>query len=124
MPALRLQHTSVQVPESELARCEAFYREVFGLRQVKNLAGIAWFELSNGDHIHLVGGEPAPRDSRAHLALHVDDFEETLERAVAHGSTIELAPDLWGAPRRFLHDPVGNLIEVFPAPPPIGLEGV
>jgi len=27
MPALRLQHTSVQVPESQLARCEAFYRE-------------------------------------------------------------------------------------------------
>ena len=44
MPALRLQHTSVQVPLRELARCEVFYREVFGLRQVKNLAGIAWFD--------------------------------------------------------------------------------
>jgi catechol 2,3-dioxygenase-like lactoylglutathione lyase family enzyme len=124
MPALRLQHTSLQVPVSELARCEAFYREVFGLRQVRNLAGIAWFELPNGDHIHLVEGEPRDRHSRAHLALHVDDFEETLERAIAHGSQIEMAPDLWGAPRRFLHDPVGNLIEVFPAPPPIGLPGV
>ena len=123
MPALRLQHTSLQVPVSELARCEAFYREVFGLRQVRNLAGIAWFELPNGDHIHLVEGEPASRDSRAHLALHVDDFEETLERATAHGSEVLMAPDLWGAPRRFLHDPVGNLIEVFPAPPPIGLPG-
>ena len=82
MPALRLQHTSVQVPRSELARCEAFYREVFGLRQVKNLAGIAWFELPNGDHIHLVEGEPRAASSQAHLALHVDDFEETLERAV------------------------------------------
>jgi catechol 2,3-dioxygenase-like lactoylglutathione lyase family enzyme len=64
MPALRLQHTSVQVPLSELARCEKFYREVFGLRQVKNLAGIAWFELPNGDHIHLVEGEPARRRLR------------------------------------------------------------
>jgi catechol 2,3-dioxygenase-like lactoylglutathione lyase family enzyme len=124
MPALRLQHTSVQVPLSELARCEVFYREVFGLRQVKNLAGIAWFELPNGDHIHLVEGEPASLDSQAHLALHVDDFEETLERAAAHGSVARDAPDLWGAPRRFLHDPVGNLIEVFPAPPPLGLEAV
>jgi catechol 2,3-dioxygenase-like lactoylglutathione lyase family enzyme len=124
MPALRLQHASVQVPASELARVTAFYREVFGLKQVQNLAGIAWFELPNGDHVHLVEGKPADRSSRAHLALHVDDFEETLERAVAHGSEIELAPDLWGAPRRFLHDPVGNLIEIFPAPPPIGLDPV
>ncbi len=116
MPALRLQHTSVQVPRSELARCEAFYREVFGVRQVENLAGIAWFELPNGDHIHLVEGEPQAASSQAHLALHVDDFEETLERASAHGSPIIDAPDLWGAPRRFLRDPVGNLIEVFPAP--------
>jgi catechol 2,3-dioxygenase-like lactoylglutathione lyase family enzyme len=124
MPALRLQHTSVQVPLGELHRCELFYREVFGLRQVRNLAGIAWFELPNGDHIHLVEGEPARRDSQAHLALHVDDFEETLERAAALGSEIRDAPDLWGAPRRFFHDPVGNLIEVFPAPPPMGLEAV
>jgi len=124
MPALRLQHASVQVPVADLGRCVSFYREVFGLTQVQNLAGIAWFELPNGDHLHLVEGEPASRDSRAHLALHVDDFEETLERAVAHGSEIELAPDLWGAPRRFLHDPVGNLIEIFPAPPPIGLDPV
>jgi catechol 2,3-dioxygenase-like lactoylglutathione lyase family enzyme len=124
MPALRLHHASVQVPVGELARVTAFYREVFGLKQVENLAGIAWFELPNGDHVHLVDGEPADRSSRAHLALHVDDFEETLERAVAHGSVIELAPDLWGAPRRFLHDPVGNMIEVFPLPPPIGLDPV
>ena len=124
MPALRLHHASVQVPAGELARVTAFYRDVFGLKQVDNLAGIAWFELPNGDHVHLVEGVPADRASRAHFALHVDDFEETLERAVAHGSEIELAPDLWGAPRRFLHDPVGNLIEVFPAPPPIGLDPV
>jgi catechol 2,3-dioxygenase-like lactoylglutathione lyase family enzyme len=124
MPALRLQHASVQVPARELERCTAFYREVFGLKQVHNLAGIAWFELPNGDHIHLVEGESRDRDTRAHLALHVDDFEDTLERAVAHGSEIELAPDLWGAPRRFFHDPVGNLIEIFPSPPPLGLEPV
>jgi catechol 2,3-dioxygenase-like lactoylglutathione lyase family enzyme len=124
MPALRLQHASVQVPRRDHERCERFYREVFGVRQVKNLAGIAWFELPNGDHIHLVEGEPEARHSQAHLALHVDDFEDTLERAITHGSEIIAAPDLWGAPRRFFRDPVGNLIEVFPTPPPLGLEGV
>jgi catechol 2,3-dioxygenase-like lactoylglutathione lyase family enzyme len=122
MPAVRLHHASVQVPVRELAQVTEFYREVLGLRQVRNLAGLAWFELPNGDHVHLVQGEGAP-NSVAHLALHVDDFEQTLARVVAFGGVVEDAPDLWGSQRRFFRDPVGNLIEVFASPPPLGLEG-
>ena len=58
------------------------------------------------------------------FAVHVDDFEETIERAVAHGSTVEVADDLWGSPRRFFHDPVGNMLEIFPAPPPVGADPI
>jgi predicted enzyme related to lactoylglutathione lyase len=116
MPAVRLHHASVQVPAPELARVVSFYREVLGLRHVQNLAGAAWFELPNGDHVHLLEGEPASR-SDAHLALQVDDFDETLARVTAFGGTVLDAPDLWGSPRRFFRDPVGNLIEVFATPP-------
>jgi catechol 2,3-dioxygenase-like lactoylglutathione lyase family enzyme len=122
MPAVRLQHASVQVPVGELARATEFYREVLGLRHIRNLAGIAWFELPNGDHVHLVAGEGAPH-SLAHLAVEVDDFDETLARVVAFGGTVEDAPNLWGSPRRFFRDPAGNLIEVFAWSPPLGLEG-
>jgi catechol 2,3-dioxygenase-like lactoylglutathione lyase family enzyme len=121
---VRLQHASVQVPVAELARCSAFYREVLGLRQVENLAGIAWFELPNGDHVHLVGGPSDGFASQAHFALEVDDFEETLARVVAHGGTVLDAPNLWGSERRFFHDPVGNLIEVFGSSPPPDMPGV
>jgi catechol 2,3-dioxygenase-like lactoylglutathione lyase family enzyme len=113
MPALRVHHASVQVPRDELARVSAFYREVLGLRQVTNLAGIA---LPNGDHIHLLEGRPAA-DSDAHFAVHVDDFDETLARVTAHGGVVQEAPDLWGSERRFFRDPVGNLVEVFASPP-------
>jgi predicted enzyme related to lactoylglutathione lyase len=123
MPAVRLQHASVQVPVAELERVVAFYRDVLGLRQVRNLAGIAWFELPNGDHVHLVGGEGAAH-SVAHFALEVDDLEETLARVVAFGGAVQDAPNLWGSPRSFFRDPVGNLIEVFASSPPPGLEGV
>jgi catechol-2,3-dioxygenase len=116
MPALRVHHASVQIPLTELARVSAFYREVLGLRQVTNLAGIAWFELPNGDHIHLLEGTPAAQ-SDAHFAVQVDDFEDTLARVVAHGGVVQDAPDLWGSERRFFRDPVGNLIEVFASPP-------
>jgi catechol 2,3-dioxygenase-like lactoylglutathione lyase family enzyme len=123
MPAVRLQHASVQVPVRELARVGDFYRGVLGLRQVRNLAGLAWFELPNGDHVHLVEGEGAPQ-SVAHLALEVDDLDETLARVVAFGGVVQDAPDLWGSERRFFRDPVGNLIEVFASSPPLGLDGV
>jgi predicted enzyme related to lactoylglutathione lyase len=123
MPAVRLHHASVQVPVSELARVTEFYREVLGLRQVPNLAGLVWFELPNGDHVHLVEGAGALH-SVAHLALQVDDYDETLARVVAFGGMVEPAPDLWGSPRRFFRDPVGNLIEVFASPPrQLGPEG-
>ncbi|MEO9175460.1 MAG: VOC family protein [Gaiellales bacterium] len=111
------------VPLGELAGVSDFYREVLGLRQVRNLAGLAWFELPNGDHVHLVEGEGA-RHSAAHLALEVDDLDETLARVVAFGGVVLDAPDLWGSTRRFFRDPVGNLIEVFASSPPLGLEGV
>jgi catechol 2,3-dioxygenase-like lactoylglutathione lyase family enzyme len=123
MPAVRLQHASVQVPVAELDRVVAFYREVLGLRQVRNLAGIAWFELPNGDHLHLLAGEGAAH-SAAHFALEVDDLEETLARVVASGGHADEAANLWGSPRWFFRDPVGNLIEVFSSSPPLGLEGV
>ena len=116
MPAVRVHHASVQVPRPELARVSAFYREVLGLRQVTNLAGLAWFELPNGDHIHLLEGQPAA-GSDAHFAVHVDDFDETLARVAAHGGVVQDAPDLWGSERRFFRDPVGNLVEVFASPP-------
>jgi catechol 2,3-dioxygenase-like lactoylglutathione lyase family enzyme len=123
MPAVRLHHASVQVPAHELERCTAFYRDVLGIRQVQNLAGIAWFELPNGDHVHLLEGEPAAASS-AHLALQVDDFEATLARVVANGGEVLVSDDLWGSARRFIRDPVGNLVEVFAAPPPLGMPGV
>jgi len=77
--AERLHHASVEVPPALLPACTMFYRDALGIPQVPNLAGIAWFELANGDHVHLLvgvgGGEHA-----AHLALQVDDLATTLER--------------------------------------------
>jgi catechol 2,3-dioxygenase-like lactoylglutathione lyase family enzyme len=123
MPPVRLHHASVQVPAQDLERCSAFYRDVLGLRQVENLAGIAWFELPNGDHIHLLEGQGAAT-SGAHFALQVDDFEDTLARVVEHGGEVHVSDDLWGSPRRFIRDPAGNLLEVFSSPPPLGMPGV
>jgi catechol 2,3-dioxygenase-like lactoylglutathione lyase family enzyme len=115
--AIRLQHTSVQVPEALLAVCSGFYRDVIGMEQIPNLAGRAWFRFGDGDHVHLLEGPPAA-DSMAHLALQVDDLAATLERCRASGAQPFEAERIWGEERWFVRDPAGNMIELFAVPPP------
>lgn len=117
MTAVRLQHASVQIPADMLAACSAFYTSVLGMRGVPNLAGIAWFEFGDGDHVHLLAGEAASA-SVAHFAIQVDDLADTLDRCRAMGLDPSRGEDLWGAPRWFVRDPAGNLVELFDTPPP------
>ena len=116
MTARRLHHASVPCPPDLLAAVEAFYRDAIGMRPIPNLAGVRWFELPNGDHLHVLDGAGLA-DTRAHFALEVDDLEATLARCRFHGSEPEPQPPIWGAPRWFVRDPAGNLIELFDTPP-------
>jgi catechol 2,3-dioxygenase-like lactoylglutathione lyase family enzyme len=118
MTARRLQHGSVPCPPALLDAVEAFYRDAVGLRPIPNLAGVRWFELPNGDHLHVLDG-PALADSRAHLAFEVDDLDDTLRRCRAHGCEPAEQPALWGAARWFVRDPAGNLVELFDVSPPL-----
>lgn len=113
----RLHHVSVQVPVEELPRCRAFYEDVIGLESIPALAGIWWYRLAEGCHLHLLSGEPAPLTSIAHFALHVEDLDAILERCRAAGADPRPGEDLWGAPRWFVRDPVGNLVELFGVAP-------
>lgn len=117
MTAVRLQHASVQVPRDQVEVCATFYERAIGMRRIDNLAGLAWFEFGDGDHVHLLEGDGAA-GSRGHLALQVDDLEATLASLRAAGHDPQPGSVLWGAPRWFVRDPAGNLVEVFETPPP------
>ena len=113
----RLHHVSVQVPVDELPRCRAFYEDLLGLEPIPALAGIWWYRLAEGCHIHLLSGEPAPIESIAHFALHVEDLDAILGRLRDGGFEPKPGEDLWGAERWFVRDPVGNLVELFAVAP-------
>jgi catechol 2,3-dioxygenase-like lactoylglutathione lyase family enzyme len=117
MTAVRLQHASVQVPRGLLETTADFYEHVLGLRRIPNLAGLAWFSFGDGDHVHLLEG-PGAADSRAHFALQVEALAPVLDAVRAGGQEPEPGSDLWGAPRWFVRDPAGNLVELFETPPP------
>jgi catechol 2,3-dioxygenase-like lactoylglutathione lyase family enzyme len=113
----RLHHVSVQVPLEDLPACRAFYEDLLLLEPIPNLAGIQWYRLAEGCHLHLLAGPPAPIESIAHFALHVEDLRGTLDRCRGAGFEPSEADRIWGEERWFVRDPVGNLIELFAVAP-------
>jgi catechol 2,3-dioxygenase-like lactoylglutathione lyase family enzyme len=106
-------------PPEHLAETIAFY-ELLGLRRVPTPAGIGdravWLERQ-GTQVHLMprlGAVPAS----GHLALVLPDYGATLDRLRAAGHEIDPRREHWGAPRAYLRDPAGNLVEVMERPPP------
>jgi catechol 2,3-dioxygenase-like lactoylglutathione lyase family enzyme len=114
--ATRLQHVSIGVPRDRVEEVAQFYASAIGMQRIDNLAGLAWLQFGDGDHLHLLDEEPNP--TVAHLALQVDDLPDTLDRVRAAGCSVQRSDDLWGAERWFIRDPVGNLVELFDTPPP------
>ena len=112
MTARRLQHVSVPCQPAELEAVVAFYADAIGLQPIPALAGVRWFELENGDHVHVLVGDGLAA-TRAHFALEVSDLDATLARCRGLGCGPERERPLWGAERWFVRDPAGNLIELF-----------
>jgi catechol 2,3-dioxygenase-like lactoylglutathione lyase family enzyme len=50
--------------------------------------------------------------TKAHLALRYDDFDELLTRLDAAGVTLTPDTSLPGVTRCYVHDPVGNRLEL------------
>ena len=114
MTARRLQHVSVQVPRPLVEACARFYVEALGMERIPNLAGLAWFQFGDGDHVHLLEG-PGGGDLRAHLALQVDDLAATLELLAGQGISPEREPYSvreGGSLLCFVQDPDGYRVEL------------
>ncbi len=66
--------------------------------------------------VPLPGGEAhgtgAPRAPGQHICLQVDDLDPFLERLTAHGVDARETHPIPGRPRRVVHDPFGNQIEI------------
>jgi catechol 2,3-dioxygenase-like lactoylglutathione lyase family enzyme len=94
-------HTQLTV--ADLERSRAFYRDVIGLRELTRpqfpFPG-AWFELANGQELHLVKvPHPLVRGMQVmqiyenHLALRVQSFQQALALLRAHGYRDDVADD-------------------------------
>lgn len=117
MSAIRfthLDHCSVII--TDVAKARAFYTGVLGLKEIpkpKTFDFVAlWFQLGDGQTIHLLQKSQPDTRSPRHFALRVADVKAAREHFRAHGVEIQETGPIPHCDRFFVFDPDGNRIEV------------
>jgi catechol 2,3-dioxygenase-like lactoylglutathione lyase family enzyme len=114
-----LQHTSLEVQPDRVRECVAFW-ELLGFEEMQApplLGGRFTWVQREGTQIHLIPSDDAVTMREGHVAVVAPDYESNLR--TLREACFELRDGLnaWNAPRVFVRDPAGNLIEVMSKPP-------
>ena len=117
MSAIRfthLDHCSVII--TDLKKARAFYVDVLGLKEIpkpKTFDFVAlWFQLGDGQTLHLLQKPQPDTRSPRHFALRVPDVKAAREHFRAHGIEIQETGPIPHCDRFFVSDPDGNRIEI------------
>ena len=111
-----LHHVQLAAPAGSEDALRAFYGALLGLPEVAKppvlaARGGVWFRSAHVE-IHL-GVEAGFRPARkAHPGLLVDDLDGFATRLAEGGVEVEWDPNFPGFRRCYVHDPVGNRLEL------------
>jgi catechol 2,3-dioxygenase-like lactoylglutathione lyase family enzyme len=117
-----LQHVTLEVDADRIDACIAFWARL-GFEPMEPpplLRGRFVWVARGGTQIHLMPLDAPVTTSQGHAAVVVDDYEGTVAALRADGHELREGTNAWDAPRSFLRDPSGNLVEVMsraPQPP-------
>ncbi len=121
--ATSIGHIHLKV--SDLARAEAFYRDVFGFEVMARYGAEASFLSAGGYHHHIglntwqsKGGPPSPARSTGlfHFAILVPnrlELARAVKRILDHDVPLDGMADHGVSEAIYLHDPDGNGIEIY-----------
>jgi catechol 2,3-dioxygenase-like lactoylglutathione lyase family enzyme len=114
-----LQHVTLEVRPDQVRDCVRFW-ELLGFEEM--LAPpllrdrFTWLERE-GTQIHLIPVEDPLNMREGHVAVVAVDYEQTLRTLLDAGFELRAGSNAWDAPRAFVRDPGGNLVEVMSKPP-------
>lgn len=114
-----LQHVTLEVAPEDIERSVELWA-LLGFRQVEPPAALAqtftWVERE-GTQIHLERNESPTIPPRAHAAVVVADFAQTVERLRKAGFDVNPGREHWGTPRAKAVAPGGHQVELMSSPP-------
>ena len=115
-----LQHVALETREEDVDAVLAFWA-LLGFEAVAPPMGLAgrthWVQRGRTQiHLLLTADPVVPR--AGHAAVVAPDYGAALEALRAAGHPVEPRAEHWGAPRAFVTDPSGHVVEVMSAPPP------
>jgi catechol 2,3-dioxygenase-like lactoylglutathione lyase family enzyme len=114
-----LQHVTLEIGTGDVEHCVAFWR-VLGFERMAPpplLRDRFVWVGRGGTQIHLQPRERPVTTDQGHAAVVVDDYEGTLAALRDGGFELREGSNAWDAPRSFVRDPAGNLVEVMSKPP-------
>lgn len=120
-----VRHNHLGIHVKDIPTSTAFYRDVMGLKPAPvpdNLkATRAWFDLGNGQMIHLLNGRTAEVNhdrNGSHYALYVDDIAKSEAYLKAKQIPYHRQVRFDGIVQLYFSDPDGYLFELNQSPTP------
>ncbi len=110
-------HLALQVKDIETSK--AFYKDIIGLKPVQvpdDLKAIrGWFDIGNGQMIHLLAGRTAPvvnDKNGSHFSIFVDSIDQTEKFLTSKNLKFHKQVRFDKVTQIYFEDPDGYLIEV------------
>jgi catechol 2,3-dioxygenase-like lactoylglutathione lyase family enzyme len=114
-----LQHASLEVRPDRVRDCVRFW-ELLGFAEIPAPPlfrdRFTWLDRE-GTQIHLIPVDDPVNPREGHVAVVAPDYEATLRTLLDAGFELRAGTNAWDAPRAFVRDPGGNLVEVMSKPP-------
>lgn len=117
-----LQHATLEVSPDRVRDCVRFW-ELLGFEEMVPPPLLrdryTWVQRE-GTQIHLVPMDAPVHMNEGHVAIVAPDYEGALAALAAAGFELREGVNAWDAPRTFVRDPAGNLVELMsraPYPP-------
>jgi len=116
---VRIHHVQLMIPRGGEDAALAFYRDALGLTRIPKPADMPnpegiWFALADGE-LHLGVQDASPAETRAHVALVVDDLDALVIAVEALGARTKPSDPVAGLRRVHVWDPFGNRLELMGA---------
>jgi catechol 2,3-dioxygenase-like lactoylglutathione lyase family enzyme len=113
-----IQHVTRTVSPAAVEECVSFYG-LLGFVPAAAPPGVAdravWLSLGP-TQLHLML-DPNARPEQGHVAIVAAPYEATVARLREAGHEVQPRAEHWGAPRSYVRDPAGNLVELMERPP-------